>query len=472
MVAYHNPDYYMPEKTISHPRDFPAVEELLQHPDLADAVSLVSRPIAADVIRDVVADTKHRLIETERPLTLDSLLTAIRGALRAMRREATTRVINATGIIVHTNLGRAPLSPELFDAVKNTVTGYGNTEFSLATGRRGGRGGAAERYLATLAESEAATVVNNCAAGLFLTLNTLANRKEVLLSRGEMVQIGGGFRIPDILRKSGGKLREVGTTNITTLADYESNIDPARTGLILKVHKSNFIQAGFTEEVPLRDLVTLGNRHHIPVMNDLGSGVFVDTRPILGYAEPTVQQSVRTGAVITSFSGDKLLGGVQAGLLVGTADAIRKIKKNPLFRTMRADKIVFSMLEHLSSIYLSGTWQSDIKLWRILSLPEADLYKRGKQILADLGKPSGLSVEATEAYVGGGALPEAAIPSVAVFFSKDHNANTLLNKFRNRDLPVIGRIENDRFLLDLKAIDPEDLTALTASIKAILGDRS
>ena len=458
----------MSSKTFKELRDFPSVEELLQHPDLQDAAARVPRPVLADIVRETVAAAKSQFTEDHQAVSLDRLVSAVLAGARRLNRESTTRVINATGIIVHTNLGRAPLADELFDAVKKTVTGYGNTEFDLGTGKRGGRGGACERYLATLAGAEAATVVNNCAAALFIMLNTLANRKEVLLSRGEMVQIGGGFRIPDILRKSGARLREVGTTNISTYEDYAESVDPGRTGLILKVHKSNFVQAGFTEEVPLRDLVRLGREHDVPVVNDLGSGVFVETRDILGYSEPTVQQSVRTGAALTSFSGDKLLGGIQAGLIVGGAEHVRKIKKNPLFRTFRVDKIVFSMLEYLFAIYLNGTHQTEIKLWRLLSVPESELYRRGKKILADLGSPQGLAVEATNSYVGGGALPEAAIPSVGLVFSKEYKVTGLIKYFRELDIPVIGRIENDRFILDLKAVDPSDLPMLTDAVREVI----
>ncbi len=450
-------------------RDFPSVEELLVHPELAEAVAAIPRPAAADIVRDVIAAGKQRFTHDGAKVSLATLIGDVRRAVRRASRRATTRVINATGIVVHTNLGRAPLPEELFDAVKKTVTGYGNTEFDLEAGKRGGRGGACEHYLALLAGSEAATVVNNCAAALFLILNTLANRREVLLSRGEMVQIGGGFRIPDILRKSGAKLREIGTTNITTLADYRDNIDPTRTGLILKVHKSNFVQAGFTEEVALKELVELGAEHDIPVVNDLGSGVFIDTKEILGYSEPSVQQSVRSGASVTCFSGDKMLGGVQAGLIAGSEDLVKRIKRNPLFRTMRCDKIVFSMLEHLLSIYLSGEHQTHIKLWQVLSTPEAVLYKRGKKLVADLGQPSGLSVEATNAYVGGGALPEAAIPSVGVVFSREHRVTSLMKRFRELDTPIIGRVENDRFVLDLKAVDESDLAYITNAVREILG---
>ena len=310
-------------------------------------------------------------------------------------------------------------------------------------------------------------MVNNCAAALFIILNTLSNRKNVIISRSELVQIGGGFRIPDILRKTGGRLCEVGTTNITSLSDYEKAIDE-KTGVILKVHQSNFVQKGFIEQVDLKVLVTLGNKYNIPIVNDLGSGVFVPTKPILGYNEPTVQQSVNDGADVTCFSGDKMLGGGQAGLIVGKEGYITKIKKNPLFRILRVDKIVFSMLENLLRYYLENQWQTNIKLWSILSISESALYKRGRMILGKLENPTGLSVEATHAYVGGGALPESTIPSVGIVFSSSYKANVLLKRFLKMETPVIGRIENDCFILDLKAVDEIDLEYLIEAISNII----
>ncbi len=449
-------------------RNFPAVEELLQHADLATAVADLPRPVAAQIVREVVARTKKNFRESRQPLAPEALLADIRAELVAAKRHEITRVINATGIVVHTNLGRAPLSESLFDAIKNTVTGYGNIEFDLSDGKRGRRGLACERYLAQLAGAEAATVVNNCAAALFLMLNTFANRKRVLISRGELVQIGGGFRIPDILEKSGAKLCEVGTTNITTVGDYERAIAENRNCLILKVHKSNFVQGGFTEEVSLKELVALGAKHDVMVINDLGSGVFVDTRDLLGYSEPTVNQSVQAGAHLTSFSGDKLLGGAQAGLIVGGAELIARIKKNPLFRTMRVDKIVFSILEHLFALYLDDCYRDEIKLWRTLAIPESELYRRARQIMAAQGHPDRIAIEATRAFVGGGALPEAAIPSVGLVFTKDIKATALSRKFRALAPPVIGRIENDRFILDLKTVDEQDMPFLVKSIRSIL----
>jgi len=451
-------------------RDFPAVEELLQHQELKKYVSAIPQPAAVSVIREVVATQKVAFKKAEKPLPKKKLLQIIKSSLIKAKRQEITRVINATGIVVHTNLGRAPLSDQIFESIKESVTGYCNIEFNLADGKRGQRGEAAEKYLALLSGAESATIVNNCAAALFLMLNTFANRKEVLLSRGEMIQIGGGFRIPDILKKSGAKLCEIGTTNITNLNDYESNIKEPKTALILKVHQSNFVQGGFTEEVKLKDLVTLGNKRNIPVINDLGSGVFINTRESLGINEMTVVQSVRSGAELTSFSGDKMLGGIQAGLIVGKSDYIKKIKRNPLFRAMRVDKVVFSTLERLLSYYLSNSYETNIKLWSVLKTPESELYKRGKVMLKKLHETSGISLQATKSFMGGGALPEAEMPSVGLIFSSDYNANSLSKIFRKLSLPILGRVEKDQFILDLKTIDEEDMSYLIDSINKIIDD--
>jgi L-seryl-tRNA(Ser) seleniumtransferase len=457
----------MAKKLIATPRDFPAVEEILQRRSLAGTLALVPRPYAAMIVKQVIAANKKRLKAEVTEITDADLEREITAAVVQSKKDEMTRVINATGVVVHTNLGRAPLSPELFEAIKGVVTGYGNVEYDLAGGKRGGRGAACERYLSLLAGAESGAVVNNNAAALLLILNSLANRKEVLVSRGELVQIGGGFRIPDILKKSGARLREVGTTNITTAADYENNLTE-RTGLILKVHKSNFMQAGFTEETDIGPLVALGRRHNVPTLNDLGSGVFIPTRKILGQSEPTVQQSVKSGADLTCFSGDKMLGGVQAGLIVGREALIKKLKRNPLFRTMRLDKIMFAFLERLLSTYLDGDPGVSIKLWQLLSVPEAKLYERGRRIIDQLGSPDGLTVTATRAYVGGGALPQADLSSVGLIFDPKFRPTVLMNKFRRMDPPVIGRIENERFVLDLKAVAGDELDSLIEAIRCAL----
>lgn len=455
----------MAKKIIKNMRDFPSVEELLQHQKLIGSVSSVPRPLASFVVKKVIESFKSKINKSE--ITEQALIKEITNQIADYKKDEITKVINATGIVVHTNLGRAPLSESLFDEVKKNVIDYGNIEFDIKKGSRGNRGTACEKYLTILSGAEEATVVNNCAAALFIILNSLSNRKNVIISRSELVQIGGGFRIPDILKKSGAKLSEIGTTNITTIQDYKNAINE-KTGLILKVHQSNFVQKGFTDRVNIKHLSQLSKKYKIPMVNDLGSGVFIPTQKILGYTEPTVQQSVKDGADITCFSGDKMLGGVQAGLIVGKSEYIKKIKQNPLFRTVRVDKIVFSMLEKILSIYLNNNWQEKIKLWQILSVSESELYKRGKILLKNLGQQSGISVEATKAFIGGGALPESDIPSVALVFSKPFNATNLFKKFKNMPLPIIGRIEDDRFYLDLKAIDNSDFVYLEKSIKKVI----
>ena len=457
----------MAKELISEPRDFPAVEELLQDPRLGPAVAGLPRPIAVAIVREAIAHAKERLITDKRPLPADKLVASILADLVWAKRREIGPVINAAGILVHTNLGRAPLSESLFDSVKAAVTGYSNLEFSLDTGGRGSRGEACEQYLALLAEAEAATVVNNCAAALFLILNTFANRKSVVISRGELVQIGGGFRIPDILRRSGAKLVEVGTSNITTLADYEQSLDGG-VAIILKVHKSNFIQAGFTQEVPLKGLAGLGADRNIMVVHDLGSGLVVTTQEMLGYAESTVQVSVRDGAAITCFSADKMFGGMQSGIIVGRKDAITQLKHNPLYRTVRVDKIAFTMLERLARSYLEGTWQSEIKLWSLARTSVGDLEKRAQAIISRCGQPAGLSVIASQAYMGGGALPEAELQSVAIRFDSSIDARSLIKRFRALTPPVIGRVADNCFLLDLKAVDPAEDEALVTAITAVL----
>jgi L-seryl-tRNA(Ser) seleniumtransferase len=387
--------------------------------------------------------------------------------LDALHKKEFCRVINATGVPIHTNLGRAPLGDRILKEIQESLIGYSNLEFDLTTGSRGKRGEACEKYLAQLAGAESATIVNNCAAALFIILNTFALRKSVILSRGEMVQIGGGFRIPDILKSSGAKLTEVGATNVTTTADYSEAIDKT-TKVILKVHRSNFLQSGFTKEVPAKALATIARKNEFLLVNDLGSGALVPTRKLFGQNEPTVQQSVRDGADLTCFSGDKMLGGVQAGLIVGKSELIKKIKSNPLFRTVRADKIVFGVLENLFKVYLDNDHMDNIRIWQLLSVSESELYNRAKSIIKKLGNPPGLSAEATRTFLGGGGMPESPLPSVGLVFSADYSASRLLTKLRSLDPPVIARVENDKLIVDLKAVDKSELDTLTESLKKIL----
>jgi L-seryl-tRNA(Ser) seleniumtransferase len=452
----------MAKKVITSPRELPSVEELLQNTEVLALLPQTPRPILIDEIR--LALTDARTLLKDGSITHDILIGDISKRANARGRMRTRRVINAAGIVVHTNLGRAPLSPEILTSVAKVASRYSNIEYDLVKGDRGSRGTACESYLARLASAESGTVTNNCAAALLLILNSLAKGKEVIVSRGELIQIGGGFRIPDILRASGAKLVEVGTTNITTLADYEKGIT-SKTALILKTHLSNFAQAGFVESVALKELVTLGAKHNVTVVHDLGSGVPFQTKKVLGFDEPSIQHSVKSGASLTCFSGDKLLAGVQAGLIVGKAELVQKIKRNPLFRAMRADKIVFLYLEHLLAHYLNDSPVTDIPVWQFLSVSDSDLYKRAKRIVLELGNPTGVSVEATGAYVGGGSLPEKTVPSVAVCLAETWKPSAILRKFREREIPIISRLESGRLIVDIKAVFPDEDDLLIAALR-------
>ncbi|MEE8404129.1 MAG: L-seryl-tRNA(Sec) selenium transferase, partial [candidate division Zixibacteria bacterium] len=350
--------------------DFPAVEKLLQSKSLTLQIKKLPRPVATSVIQATIRQAKQEFKTNKGVQTLSGLNKMIIGNLKARSKKEVCRVINATGIPLHTNLGRAPLGESVLKDIQESLSGYSNLEFDLETGNRGKRGEACEQYLAQLSGAESAAVVNNCAAALFIILNTFALRKNVILSRGEMVQIGGGFRIPEILKRSGAKLTEIGATNITTANDYSQAIDKG-TKVILKVHRSNFQLSGFTKEVSAKELSQIAKQNELILVNDLGSGALFPTKKLFGHNEPTVQQSVRDGAHLTCFSGDKMLGGVQAGLIVGKKELIDKIKSNPLFRTVRVDKITFVILEKLLKTYLDSSYQENIKIWQLFSVTES-----------------------------------------------------------------------------------------------------
>jgi len=448
-------------------RDIPSVEILTSEIDIASAANKLARPLTVEIVRSKVEQIKNRLGSEIDAIAYEDLIAEIISEIRIVLTNKIGRVINGTGILVHTNLGRAPLSLELFDDIKDHITGYGNLEYNAVSGRRGKRGELAEKYLSLVSGAEAGTIVNNNAAALFIILNTFANRRKVLISRGELVQIGGGFRIPDIIKKSGARLVEIGTTNITTFDDYKKALE-GNPALILKVHKSNFTVAGFTEEVSLKALVDLGKQFNLPVINDLGSGVLVDTSDVAGMKEPTVQASVKDGADLTCFSGDKLLGGVQSGLIVGCGEMVGRIKKNPIFRTIRVDKIVFSAVEELLKYYLDDSWRENIKLWRLAHIGESVLYERGQELLKKIDAGEKISLEASQGAVGGGSLPEIPLPSAALVFHCKLTPQKIATLFRKNQPPVIGRISNNRFMIDLKAIDEDTLEILPDIIKNII----
>lgn len=452
-------------------RMLPSVNDMLRSEGLEsllrshvrDAV-LLSAQRTLDEIREEISSGVH----SEETLSnrLDTLPQAIADRLSKPYKFSLRRVINATGVILHTNLGRAPLGRPALDRIVETASGYSNLEFDLATGERGRRDVHVESLLLSIlgeaanipdfASTHRAIVVNNCAAATFLVLHALAKGKEVLVSRGELVEIGGGFRIPEILSESGAILKEVGTTNRTRIADYETAITPY-TGLILRVHQSNFSMDGFVEKSPIEDLVALGRQAQVPVFFDQGTGL---VNPLIsggGAAdELTVGRSVAQGCDLVAASGDKLLGGPQCGVLVGRKDLIERIRKNPLFRTLRVDKLAYAALEATLAAY-SSKRTDQIPILRMLQMT-ADQIKERCERAAEGIHGDGLSttVVAVESVIGGGTAPKARLQSYAVSLSHGMlDAAMLFQALRRIDPPIIGRIQDDQVLLDLRTVEPE-----------------
>ncbi|MEJ2550341.1 MAG: L-seryl-tRNA(Sec) selenium transferase [Anaerolineales bacterium] len=376
-------------------------------------------------------------------------------------------VINATGVILHTNLGRAPLCESAQAAMREVSRGYSTLEYNLARGARGKREVHAGGMLQRLTGAEAALVVNNNAAAVLLALTALARRKEVLVSRSQLIEIGGGFRIPDVMRQSGAKLIEVGTTNRTHPADFESAINK-RTALILRAHHSNFKIVGFTTEPPLEELVRLGEKHSVPVLDDLGSGALLDTAQFgLGH-EPTVQESLQAGAPLVAFSGDKLLGGPQAGIIVGEGALVERLLKHPLARALRPDKLCLAALCATLQHYLREEAVSAIPVWRMISTGEETLQKRAQRWAAQIGRGD---VVASRSTVGGGSLPEETLPTWVLAIERRH-PNAFTKQLRSAEPAVIARIEENRVVLDPRTVLEAQDEALIRVLKQALQRRS
>jgi L-seryl-tRNA(Ser) seleniumtransferase len=378
-------------------------------------------------------------------------------------------VINATGVVIHTNMGRSPLPEAAMQGIMRVGLHYSNLEFDLKTGKRGSRYALVEDLLCELTGAEAALVVNNNAAAVLLVLGTLAAGREVIVSRGQLVEIGGSFRIPEVMAKSGARLVEVGATNRTHLRDYEGAITDG-TALLLKVHTSNFRMIGFTSEVPLAEMVALGARHGIPVMEDLGSGSLVDTSRFGLTKEPTVGEVVASGADVVTFSGDKLLGGPQAGLIVGRRAIIDLVKKNPLNRALRIDKFTLAGLEAVLRLYRDEREaMATIPTLIMLSATRKEIGRRAERLRRLLRGPLAghcrLALLDTESRVGGGALPEQGLPSKALaLWPAAISVNALEEGLRRLDMPIIGRIENEALLLDLRTVADQEVRPLALGL--------
>ncbi len=459
-------------------RRLPSIDELLRDPLLAalvrragrDATLAAARAVLEQLRTDITAGT---LDEAQIRSRLDELPRMVEQGLQQSLACSLRPVINATGVILHTNLGRAPLSRAALEHIAEVSQGYSNLEFNLGKGERGKRDIHLDRLFAKLlntAEREVSTiVVNNNAAAVLLALNSLAEGGEVLVSRGELVEIGGSFRIPDVMSKSGAVLREVGTTNRTRVADYESAITD-RTRLLLRVHRSNFQIVGFTEQPSLEELAALGRKHNIPLMEDLGSGELFDLRKVGVRGEPMIADSLRAGVDVVTYSGDKLLGGPQAGTISGGPALLAKLRANPLFRALRVDKMFYAALEATLLAYLREDYDS-IPALRMMRISEDELARRAKQVAERLRAicPSlQIAVVESRSVLGGGAAPGSTLPTrVLAVKSASHNADELCARLRRWETPIVARVEEDRVLLDLRTVEPEQEEAIVAALESI-----
>jgi L-seryl-tRNA(Ser) seleniumtransferase len=459
-------------------RMLPAVDRLMGLAQKEACFELVPATVVVNAIRSVIETDRRRIREGARPpaekdFADAAVMQRVKDAVRSAMQPKLRRVINATGVVIHTNLGRSLLAPEALENLAVVAGRYSNLEYDLAAGRRGSRYMAVRDLLCEITGAEDAMVVNNNAGAVLISLETIARSRGVIVSRGDLVEIGGSFRIPDVMTKSGAILKEVGTTNRTHLRDYEGAIDPD-TALLLKVHWSNYSIVGFTAQVPLRELVELGARRGVPVMEDLGSGTFIDFSRYGLLKEPTVQDSVASGADVITFSGDKLLGGPQAGVIVGRRSIIEAIRKNPINRALRIDKLTLAALESTLRLYRDEKQAvATIPTLRMLTENEEAVQPRAEELarrLKGIGDPR-LKVEIVRlsSKAGGGSLPLLDLPSRCLRVHVDGlTANQLELNLRRYDPPIIGRIEDGAFLMDARTLQPDEAPFIAAALAAVL----
>ncbi len=437
-------------------RAIPAVTSLLADDRIIGLIERHSREAVLDLIREHLDEIRSEVGTGDPAPAVAELVSAIERKSADRWRPWPARVINATGVVLHTNLGRAPLSAEATKAMQRAASGYSDLELDLESGTRGSRQSHISRLVRQATGADAAMVVNNNASAVLLALAALASGKEVIVSRGEAVEIGGGFRIPDVLRQSGATLVEVGTTNRTYARDFEAAITE-RTGAILSIHASNFKVSGFTHSPSLTELVDTGRRHGVPVLHDLGSGCLLDTAQFGLVPEPTAQESVRAGVTLGFFSGDKLLGGPQAGIVIGTAAAIETVSRHPLARAVRIDKVSMAALAATLLHYVRGEAVSEVPVWRMITATEQDLKSRADEWALAVGDVA--EVIRGESTIGGGSLPGETLPTwlVSVAGASDlGGAEGVARALRKLSPPVVARIEGDRVLIDPRTVLPED----------------
>ncbi len=458
-------------------RKIPSVDELLLQPRLAALSKRADRNLVVEVTRAALADLRARVAGESNwtaisvdPASVEELIS---DQVEKILSRSLQAVINATGVILHTNLGRAPLPETAVDEFRRTATQYSNLEYDLEAGARGKRDVHTSELLTRLTGAEAAVVVNNCAAGVLVTLAALARGGEVIVSRGELIEIGDGFRIPEIMEQSGAVLREVGTTNRTHLADYGNAINE-KTRILLRVHPSNFKVTGFTDKPSIEELVALSQQKGLPLVEDLGSGCLVDLSEY-GVSEPTVKQSVQAGVSVVMFSGDKLLGGPQAGVIAGKKELIARIRRHPLFRALRVDKLTIAALEATLGSYLRAAWE-EIPVIRMIRATPRELQRRAENFIRELRSELPLDEVEIEiadgsSLVGGGSTPSQSLPSKMIrIASARYSAAKLEQRLRcaPAGVSVIARVEDDRLILDLRTVFPEQEPVLVKTIAAAL----
>lgn len=441
-------------------RDLPSVDQLLQQPATTAWITEFGRPQTLEALRISLEEARAEFAHSKKIPAQDVLMNRTLQILQAWTFPSLRPVINATGVILHTNLGRAPLSHAAIQALQDVAWGYSNLEFDLIHGRRGSRLVHAESLLKQLTHTEAALVVNNNAAAVLLVLTALARRRRVVISRTQMVEIGGGFRIPDVMQQSGAHLYEVGTTNRVHLSDYSTAIEEASPALILHAHRSNFRISGFTSEPALSEITPLVHQAGIPLVDDLGSGALLDTSQFgLGH-EPMVSESLEAGADLVCFSGDKLLGGPQAGIIIGKADLISKLKQHPLARAIRADKLCLAALSATLLHYLKDEAVQEIPIWQMIAASADALQHRAEYWMKTLGMGEVISNQST---VGGGSLPDETLPTFVLALSV-HSPNRFLERLRQCQPPIIARLEADKVIFDPRTVLPEQEHDLLAAI--------
>ena len=454
-------------------RDLPSVEGLLQ--SAGKLIDAYGRPLTLDAIRLTLDETRAHFKtlalsgvegdpETALPST-EVILAQAESHLAAWTSPTLLPVINATGVILHTNLGRAPLSDSALRAMDEASRNYSNLEYDLTKGQRGSRLTHAESVLKKLTGAEAAIVLNNNASAVLLVLSALANKKRVVISRTQLVEIGGGFRLPDVMKASGAKLLEVGTTNKVRLSDYEEALEES-AALVMRAHRSNFKIVGFTEEPDLKDIVDIAHKVNVPVLDDLGSGALIDASKYGLAHEPTVQESLAAGVDLVCFSGDKLLGGPQAGIILGKKVLVDKIRKHPLARAVRADKTCLAGMTATLIHYLKDEAEREIPIWRMMSLTPEQVKGRAEAWRDALGQGDVVKSEST---VGGGSLPEESLPTYVLSLDVK-SPDKFLKKLRERNPPIIARIDDNNILFDPRAVLPEQDELLISSLYSLISE--